>query len=209
MKLEWKKHEREWYGVKNKPQVVTLPQQNFLMIKGTGNPNLPDFSERVGVLYSLAYPIKMGFKAFYRDNADHQTLFEFDDFAVFPLEGVWTSTNPDNPLDKDSFSYTLMIKQPDFITQAMFDAALVKVEKKKPHPLLKDISVGSLEEGLCVQLLHKGAYDDEPASFAIMDEFVKENGFKRLNHFHREIYLSDARKTAPEKRLTILRYQID
>lgn len=209
MKLEWKKEEPELYAVKNKPQVVTVPRQKFIMIKGEGNPNLPDFSERVGVLYSLAWPVKMQYKAFYARHPELQQNYAYSAYAIFPLEGVWTSLNAADPTDKDHFRYTIMIRQPDFITEEMFGEAFESTEKKKPHPLLSEASFGTMDDGLCVQMLHKGSFDDEPASFSMMDAFIRENGCKRLNAFHREIYLGDPRKGTPEKRRTILRYQIE
>ena len=176
------------------------------MIKGVGNPNNEDFSERVGVLYSLAYPIKFGFKALCKNNKG--SAYEYSDYSVYPLEGVWTSSNKDDPHDKDSYEYTIMIRQPDFITKEMFEAALALTAKKKPHPLLNEIVFDTMEDGKSVQMLHKGSFDDEPASFAKLDLFAGENSLERLNQYHREIYLNDARKTTPEKRLTILRYQV-
>ncbi len=208
MKHEWKKHERDLYGIKDKPQIITVPRQNFIMIKGVGNPNKEDFSERVGVLYSLAYPIKFAFKALCGNNKEQCALYKYSDYAVYPLEGVWTTSNKDDPHDKNSYEYTIMIQQPGYITKEMFEAALASAVKKKPHPLLHEALFDSMEDGRAVQILHKGPFDEEPASFAKMDLFVEENGFKRLNQYHREIYLGDARKAAPEKRLTILRYQV-
>ncbi len=209
MKHEWKKHERNLYGVKDKPQVISVPRQSFLMIKGVGNPNKEDFSERVGVLYSLAYPIKFNFKALCRKNKEQRALYEYGDYGAYPLEGVWTTSNQGDPLDKDSFQYTLMIRQPDYITREMFETALAATAKKKPHPLLNEIVFDAMEEGACIQMLHTGTFDDEPASFVKMDAFAKENGLMRLNRHHREIYLNDARRTAPEKRSTILRFQVE
>ena len=208
MKLEWKKHERDFYGAKYQPQIISVPRQSFIMIRGVGNPNYEDFSERVGVLYSLAFPIKFGFKALCANEDRRSAAFEYGDYSVYPLEGVWTSSNKANPLDKDSFQYTIMIRQPEYISKEMFDAALAQTAKKKPHPLLNEVVFDSMEDGMCVQILHKGSFDDEPATFAKMDAFSAENGFERLNQLHREIYLNDARKTAPEKRMTLLRYQV-
>jgi len=208
MKHEWKKHERELYGVKDKPQIVTVPRQSFIMIKGAGDPNDEDFSERVGALYALAYPIKFAFKSLYNNDKEQRALYEYGDYTVYPLEGVWTTSNTDNLLDKGCFQYTIMIRQPAYITKAMFEAALEVTEKKKPHQLLNEIIFDTIEDGKSIQMLHTGSFDDEPASFAKMDAFAKGNGLERTNHFHREIYLNDARKTKPEKRMTILRYQV-
>lgn len=204
MKYEYKKHEKELYGTKDKASSIIIPQQNFIMIDGEGDPNKEDFAERICVLFSLAYAIKMKYK---KEYADLKQL-DYDDFTVYPLEGVWTSSNPDNPLDKDYFVYTIMIKQPDFITKEMFETAYEEVKKKKPHILLKEVRFETIEEHKCVQILHLGSFDDEPASFEKMNAFANENQLERINYYHREIYLSDARKTEPEKRRTILRYQV-
>lgn len=205
MKHEWKKQEKEQYGVKEAPQVLQLPKQNFLMIDGAGDPNGEDFAARVGVLYSLAYPIKMCFKKLCaREPAD----FPCTDYTVYPLEGIWSTSTPGAPLVKDHLLYTIMIRQPDFITREMFDNTLKGTQKKKPHPLLEEVRFDSMEEGLSLQILHKGSYDDEPASFAKLAQYAAENGYIRTSPCHREIYLSDARKIVPEKQQTILRYQI-
>lgn len=209
MKLEWEKAEPELYSPKNQPQIITVPRQNFIMIKGEGNPNLPDFSERVGVLYSIAWPVKMQFKAFCRNHPEQQPNYDYSEYAIFPLEGFWTSLNAADPTNKELFRYTIMIRQPDFITEEMFLAAVETAERKKPHPFLAEAAFGTMEDGLCVQMLHKGSFDDEPASFSEMDRFTEEKSFRRLNEFHREIYLGDPRKGLPEKRRTILRYQIE
>lgn len=218
MRHEWKKHEKELYKIKNEPSILVVPRQNYIMITGKGNPNDAEFTERVGVLCSLAYPIKMQYKAFCKNSPEQSKSngtavpqikgFEYDDYTVFPLEGIWTSTNADNPLDKDSFVYTIMIRQPDFITMEMFQVVYAAVVEKKPHPFLKEVMFDTIEDGLCVQILHNGPFDDEPESFAKMDKFAKENGFLRISHIHREIYLTDFRKTMPKNFKTILRYQV-
>lgn len=206
MKLEWKKHMRELYGVKDKPVIVTVPRQNYIMIKGKGNPNNEEFSEQVGVLYSLAYPIKMQFKAMCK--CDKEQQFEYSEYSIFPLEGLWSTNNSNNLQDKDSFHYTIMIRQPDFITKEMFQDVYKAVEKKKPHPFLREVVFDSMEDGLSIQMLHRGSFDNEPESFMKMHSFAKENGLERINHLHREIYFNDARKTIPDKRQTILRFQV-
>lgn len=206
MKHEWKKYEIELYGVKDTPQIITIPRQSFILIQGQGNPNYEDFSERVGVLYSLAYPIKFSFKALCKKN--QSSLYEYNDYTIYPLEGVWGTANEGNLLDKNSFRYTIMIRQPDCITREMFEEILERTKIKKPHPLLNEVLFQSIEDGKSIQMRHKGSYDDEPASFAKMNAFARENSLERSNHFHREIYLNDARKTDPEKRVTILRFQV-
>lgn len=209
MKHEWRKHEKELYGVTAKPQVIQVPKQTFITIKGAGDPNEAAFSERVGVLYSLAFPLKMAFKRLAVNDKNQKDLFSYTDYTVYPLEGQWTTTNPDDLLDKASFQYTLMIRQSDYITEELFQETLAAVKTKKPHPLLDEINFETFEEGLCVQALHKGSFDDEPATFAKMAEFAQAQKLKRSHHDHKEIYLNDARKTPPEKRKTILRFQVE
>lgn len=111
-------------------------------------------------------------------------------------------------MDKDCFKYTIMIRQPDYITKELFWDTLETIEQKKPHPLFKEVEFDTMEDGKSIQMLHLGSFDDEPVSFAKMDAFARDNGFERLNQYHREIYLNDARKTEPEKRMTILRFQL-
>ena len=211
MKYEWKKHETNLYTNVKKPILITIPEQNYIMIDGTGNPNSDDFGARVGVLMSLAYGIKMRHKAEYNNNPDYASRFAYGDYAVFPLEGIWTSANnpaEGDPLDKETLIYTIMVRQPDFVTTDMFNAAYTDVIRKKPHPLLKEVKFGGMGDGICIQMLHIGSFDNEPASFAQMDEYAKEAGYERLDQTHREIYLNDARKTKPEKYHTILRYRV-
>lgn len=208
MKHEWKKHEKEFYGTNNKPIIINIPKQNYITINGKGNPNYPDFAERIGVLMSIAYPIKMNFKKSNINNIQNTQIYPFTDYSVYPLEGLWQSNDSDIT-NKDAYEYTIMVRQPDFITQEMFDSALAQTKKKKPNPFLDEIKFVELTDGLSVQILHIGSYDNEPESFKLMDNFIKEQGYKRDNNkIHREIYLSDARKTNPEKLKTLLRYSI-
>lgn len=200
MKHEWKKQEKELYGVKTKPVMVDIPLQKFIMISGKGNPNDTDFSDRVGALYALAYAIKMGYKS-------AATLNEITDFSVYPLEGIWKQIE-DSELVKDNLEYTIMIRQPDFINKEMVDNALEKVKTKKTNPLYAEISFDTMNDGKSVQILHVGAFDDEPASFEKMDEFLKTYQLERIESYHREIYLNNANRTEKSKLKTILRYKI-
>lgn len=208
MKYDWKKQEKHLYGTKKQPEIVTVPPQKFLTIKGEGNPNNSDFSDRVGVLYPVAWSIKMGFKKFYKAHLELQEDFEYSEFAIFPLEGIWSTKNTADITDKESFEYKIMLRQPDWITQEMFESSVAAVAKKEPNALLQELKLETIEDGKCVQVLHQGSFDDEPASFRKMDQFVEDNGLKRSSFEHREIYLNDARKTVPEKRQTLLRYQV-
>lgn len=191
MKHEWRKHEKELYGVKQTPMVIEVPVQQFIMIDGFGNPNHQAFSDQVSVLFSLAYAIKMGYK---------------NDYTVYPLEGIWRQTQDNEKLDKNLLEYTLMIRQPDFITQDMFFESLERVKRKKPNPLYENIRFEKVHDGKCIQILHIGSFDDEPVSFQKMDLYIKENGAKRIGDLHREIYLSHPQHVEKERFKTILRY---
>lgn len=211
MKHEWKKHEKVSYGAKDSPDLVDIPAQNFIMIKGSGNPNDTDFSNRVSALYSLAYAIKMDYKATALKNIISN---EIHDFTVYPLEGIWMKKDDNMQLDttneliKDNLEYTIMIRQPDFITTEMVRAALERVKVKKPNPLYEEIFFDMIHDGKCVEILHIGSYDNEPVSFALMDKFVKENGLHRISDWHREIYLNNANRAKTDKLKTILRYKV-
>lgn len=208
MKLEWKKHEKALYGAKSIPALVDIPTQNFIMIKGSGNPNDTDFSDRVAALYSLAYAVKMGYKSTVTKNLLSN---EIHDYIVYPLEGIWKLKNADTEsaasrLIKENLEYTIMIRQPDFITAEMVCAALERVKNKKPNKLYEKIIFDSIHDGKCVQILHTGSYDDEPSSFEQMDKFAAENGLRRISDWHREIYLTT--RTKAEQFKTILRYKV-
>lgn len=205
MKYEWKKHAKELYLPKNTPELVTVPNLKFFMIEGKGNPNSEEFSEAIGVLYSLAYAIKM----LPKKDIIPEGYFEY---TVFPLEGIWDLAEEARALevlDKDSLIYTIMIRQPDFVTDQLAQEVIDRVKLKKPHPLLDNVSFNSIEEGLCVQMLHLGPYDDEPKSFALMEDYCVQNKLRRSTMVHREIYLTDARKTQQEKLKTVLRFKVD
>lgn len=204
MKYEWRKQEKNLYIPKQKPELITVPDQKFLMIKGQGNPNSEEFSERIGVLYSLAYAIRMMPKQGYTPEG-------YFEYTVYPLEGVWDLTEEGRKLEtlnKDELVYTIMIRQPEFVTEEIVEKAFEHVRKKKPHPLLDEVTFSTIKEGLCVQILHIGSYDNEPESFKLMDEFTEENNLERICMTHREIYLSDFRRVAAEKLKTVLRYKI-
>ena len=189
---------------KQKPELLTVPEQKFFMIKGQGNPNHEDFAERVGVLYSLSCAVRMMPK--WRNAPE-----DYFEYTVYPLEGVWDLTEEGRKkpqLDKNELLYTIMIRQPEFVTEAVAETALQHVQKKKPHPLLNEVTFETMEDGLSVQMLHIGPFDDEPRSFAVMDEFLEENGFERRSLRHREIYLSDVRRVEPAKLKTVLRYRV-
>jgi len=204
MKFEWRKHAKELYMPKEKVELLTVPEFKFLMIKGKGNPNHEQFSEAVGVLYSLSYTVKMMIKNGFTPDG-------YFDYTVFPLEGVWYLSEKgklQDTIDKNEFLYTIMIRQPDFITKEIVMKAIEIVKKKKPHPLLEDVMFDTMADGSCVQMLHVGSYDDEPKSFDIMKEYCTENNLERISKVHKEIYISDARKTEKDKLKTVLRYKV-
>lgn len=202
MKYDWRKEEKTIYAPKAEPQVHTIPKQTYITIKGEGNPNEQEFADRVEVLYALAYGIRMA----PRNGVDIEGYY---DYGVYPLEGIWSTKNPDDVYDKSKYTYTIMIRQPDFVNQKDFDTVLKKVKLKKNLPLLDNIKFEELEDGKIIQILHNGTYDNETASFNIMKEYMKEHGLKQRCFEHREIYLNDSRKTAPDKLKTILRYFLE
>ncbi|HHF7012573.1 small molecule-binding protein [Streptococcus mutans] len=208
MKHEWRKFEKELYGVKAKPIFLEVEEQQFITIKGKGNPNDQDFSNRVSALYALAYGIKMAYKQAMKTEQDDRAV---TDFAVYPLEGLWQQAEDvkEDTLEKDKLSYTIMIRQPEFITKELVAQALDRVKIKKPNSFYESISFESIKDGKCIQVLHIGSYDDEPQSFAKMDAFAKEHGLKRSSDIHREIYLSNTQRTEKSKLKTILRYQVE
>lgn len=201
MKYEWRKQEKELYGVKTKAVLVDVPKQKFIMIKGKGNPNEEDFSNRISALYSVAYGIKMLFKKAALNN-------EINDFTVFPLEGLWQKGDRVE-FDKNDLSYILMIKQPTLITEEIYYQALEIVKQKKPNDLYEEIAFKEFEEEKAIQILHLGSFDDEPQSFEKMDKLATELQLKRTSNVHREIYLTNKNRTSEEKQKTILRYSVE
>lgn len=201
MKYEWKKNEKNLYGVKQKPQLIEIPSAYYIMIKGEGNPNESDFSNRVSTLYSLAYGIKMLFK-----NMEKEEL-EYSDFTVFPLEGIWEKSD-DEEFDKNKLKYTIMIKQPYFITKEIFELAFEKVKKKKPNELYDEVSFDCIESKKAIQILHIGSFDTEIESFEKLYNFANEMNLERSEKLHTEIYLNNKNRTAEDKLKTILRYNV-
>lgn len=205
MKYEWKKQDKELYLPKAQPVSIVIPAMKFFTLNGRGNPNSSGFTESIQVLYSLAYAIKMMPK-------QGMTPEGYFDYTVYPLEGIWDLTEEGKQkdfLDKNELIFTLMIRQPDFVSEGLAQSAIELTQKKKPHPLLESVKFSSIEDGHCVQMLHKGSFDDEPASFGLMVEYCAKNNLKRKSKVHREIYLSDARKTTPEKLNTVLRIGVE
>ncbi|WP_334333325.1 GyrI-like domain-containing protein [Companilactobacillus sp. HBUAS59544] len=207
MKYESRKQEKDLYSTKKKPVLLTVPKQRFISLPGVGDPNKDGFQQRIQTLYPVAYGIKMAYKKF-AVNKD----FEFDDYVVFPLEGVWSLTKKGQQLDyldKDEFAYDVMIRVPDFVPDEIIKSAIESVSVKKDLPLLPKLEIKEYPQMEVGQILHVGKYDDEPASFEKLDQLVEKSGKKRASKIHREIYLSDARRVAPDKLKTILRYKIE
>ena len=184
------------------PEVIEVPSMSFLMINGLGDPNGEDFAKATEALYSLSYAVRMSYKK-------DVVPVGYYEYTVFPLEGVWDLLDYSKPAtDKSNFKYTIMIRQPDFLTQELFNLFLEQTKKKKPNPFLDNVRFEDMEDGLCCQMMHLGSYDDEPESFARMEKFCLEHGYDRASKLHREIYLSDPRKSEPSKQKTVLRFSV-
>lgn len=206
MKYEWRKQEKDLYSTKKQPVILTIPQQKFISLHGIGNPNGNEFSQRVQTLYPAAY----GIKGAYKEDCVNKDV-EYDDYVVFPLEGVWSLTKKGQQmdhLDKNEFSYDIMIRVPNFVPDDLIIPTLKSVQEKKNLPMIADIEIKEFPEMEVAQVLHVGKYDDEPASFQKIDKLVADNNRQRKSKIHREIYLSDARRAEPDKLKTILRYQV-
>lgn len=208
IKHEWRKHEKSTYLPKSKPDVIDLPAFNFITLRGQCNPSSELFAEHVGALYSLAYGLKMGLK---KSDVKPEG---YSDFTVYPLEGVWDITDEakmtfTGKINKDDLLYTLMIRQPDFIDETLFNVVRDQVQASKPSKYLSAILFERIEEGRCVQMLHSGPFENEPASFALMERFAEREGFSRKSKMHREIYLTDTRRVSPEKYKTVLRFSVE
>ena len=207
MAFDFKKEYKEFYMPKNKPGIVMVPSMNYIAVRGSGDPNQEDgeYKQSIGLLYGIAYTIKMSKKG------EHRPPGYFD-YVVPPLEGFWwqDGMNGINYAHKEDFHWISVIRLPDFVTEDDFRWAVDEAIKKKKQDFSK-VEFLSVEEGLCVQCMHIGSYDDEPATVMRMHEYMEQQGYvldltdKRLHH---EIYLSDARKTAPEKLKTVIRHPI-
>jgi len=202
-KLDYKKAFKELYLPKNSPSIIEVPTMHFAIIDGEGDPNGEDFALATAALYSFSYAVKMSYKS-------KQVPQGFYDYTVFPLEGVWDLIDKSKPAtDKSNLAFSIMIRQPDFLTEDLFERFRAETKKKKPNVYLDQIKWGDITEGLCCQMLHIGSYDQEPESFEIMETYCKKNGYSRKCRKHREIYLSDPRKTETAKLKTVLRYLVE
>lgn len=207
MPFDFKKEYKELYLPKNKPEIVTVPGANYIAVRGKGNPNIAggEYQQAISVLYAVGYTLKMSYKTDYK-------IEGFFEYVVPPLEGFWWQEGADGVdySNKDLFCWLSVIRLPDFVGREDFEWA-VKTAAKKKNMDCSAAEFLRIEEGLCVQMMHLGPFDDEPATIAAMDRYLQENGYvadltdKRLHH---EIYLSDPRKTAPEKYKTVIRHPV-
>ena len=225
MAFDFKKEYKEFYMPKNKPEIVKIPPMNYVAVRGKGNPNVEggDYQQAISILYAVAYTLKMSYKTDYK-------IEGFFEYVVPPLEGFWWQ-GEQHPVDaevrtdragrrenikgidysnKDTFNWISVIRLPDFITEKDFAWAVQTAIKKKkidcsPAEFL------TIDEGLCVQIMHQGSFDSEPATVALLEDYLKEQGYENnINEqrLHHEIYMSDARKVAPEKWKTVIRHPI-
>ena len=207
MAFDFKKEYREFYMPKSKPEIVTVPQMNYIAVRGSGDPNMEDgeYKKSIGLLYAIAFTIKMSKKG------SHQIEGYFD-YVVPPLEGFWWQSG-EKGIDyshKENFQWISVIRLPDFVKEEDFYWAVKEAGEKKKQDFSK-VEFLTIEEGFCVQCMHIGSYDEEPATVAVMDQYLQENGY--VNDFsdermHHEVYLSDVRRTVPEKLKTVIRHPI-
>lgn len=207
MAFDFKKEYKEFYMPKNKPEIVTVPQANYIAVRGKGNPNEIDgaYQKAISILYAVAYTLKMSYKT------EHK-IEGFFEYVVPPLEGFWWQDNVDgiDYADKAAFNWISVIRLPEFITQKDFEWAVETASEKKKLDC-SSAEFLTVDEGLCVQIMHIGALDDEPQTVTLMDEYIAQNGYENditESRLHHEIYLSDARKVAPEKWKTVIRHPI-
>ena len=205
--FDFKKEYKEFYMPKDKPEIVTVPSANYIAVRGKGNPNDEggEYKKAVGILYAVAYTIKMSYKGTYKIDG-------FFEYVVPPLEGFWWQENVEGVdySDKSSFNWISVIRLPDFVKMEDFDWAVQEASRKKKLDC-SPAEYLTINEGLCVQIMHIGEYDNEPASVAVMDEYISAKGYENNfndSRLHHEIYLSDPRKTEPARWKTVIRHPI-
>lgn len=207
MAFDFKKEYKEFYMSKDKPQILEIPTMNYVAVRGQGDPNEEGgaYQRAIAVLYAVAYTIKMS------KLGDHRIEGYFD-FVVPPLEGFWWQEGVDGVdySGKNTFQWISVIRLPDFVTREDFTWAVSEAERKKKLDC-SGAEFLTITEGLCVQILHQGPFDEEPATVAVMDAWLKEQGYETDfsdTRLHHEIYLSDARKVSPEKWKTVIRHPV-
>lgn len=207
MAFDYKKEYKEFYMPKAKPEIVTVPKMNYIAVRGSGDPNAEggEYKAAIGLLYAIAFTIKMSKKG-------NHKIDGYFDYVVPPLEGFWWQDGVAgiDYTHKESFQWISVIRLPDFVTKEDFDWAVTEATAKKKADFSK-VEFFTYDEGLCVQCMHIGSYDDEPATVDAMHRYMEEQGY-RLDitdtRYHHEIYLSDARKVTPEKLKTVVRHPI-
>ena len=207
MPFDFKKEYKELYLPKNKSQIVNVPKANYIAIRGQGNPNEEGgaYQRAISVLYAVAYTLKMSYKTDYK-------IAGFFEYVVPPLEGFWWQDGicGVDYSNKATFNWISVIRLPDFITKKDFDWAVKTASEKKKVDCSKAEFL-TVEEGLCVQIMHISSFDDEPATVTLMDKYLEENGYEKDfsdTRLHHEIYLSDPRKSTPDKQKTVIRHPI-
>ena len=207
MAFDYKKEYKEFYAPKSAPTIINIPSMNFIAVRGKGDPNAADseYKASIGLLYGIAFTIKMSCRS-------GHAIDGWFDYVVPPLEGFWWQEG-EAGIDyarKDKFDFISVIRLPDFVTEADFVWASQEAARKKKADFSK-VEYMTYEEGLCVQCMYVGPYDDEPATVALMDNFAAENGYVTDcggARYHHEIYLGDARKCKPENLRTVLRHPV-
>lgn len=207
MAYDYKSEYKEFYLPKNKPQIIEIPPMNFVAVRGKGNPNEVDgeYKKAMNILYCIAFTIKMSYKG-------NHKIDGYFEYVVPPLEGFWWMENMKGVdySKKSDFCWISLIRLPDFVKKEDFDWAVGEAEKKKKQDFSK-AEYFSYNEGLCVQCMHVGSFDDEPATIAGMKKFAEENGYEidiTKDRYHHEIYMSDARRCETAKLKTVIRYPI-
>lgn len=207
MPFDFKKEYEEFYMPKNTPSIVTVPKANYIAVRGKGNPNDEngEYKKSIELLYAIAFTIKMSYKG------PHKIEGYFE-YVVPPLEGFWWQDGAEeiDYSDKQNFRFISVMRLPDFVTEEEFDWAVREATAKKKSDFSK-VEFFPYEEGLCVQCMHVGPYDDEPATIRLMHEYMAANGYKtdiNGHRFHHEIYLSNPQRCAPEKLKTVVRHPI-
>ena len=207
MAFDYKKEYKEFYMPANKPSIVTVPKMNYLAVRGKGDPNdeSGEYKNSIGLLYAIAFTIKMSYKGSHKIDG-------YFEYVVPPLEGFWWQEGSDtiDYANKNGFNFISLIRLPDFVTKADFDWAVQEATSKKKADF-SNVEFLTYDEGVCVQCMHVGSYDDEPKTVALMHEYMKANGYEldiTNVRYHHEIYLSDPRKCAVEKLKTVVRHPI-
>ena len=207
MAFDYKKEYKEFYMPANKPSIVTVPKMNYIAVRGKGNPNDEngEYKNSIGLLYAIAFTIKMSYKGSHKIDG-------YFEYVVPPLEGFWWQEGSDtiDYANKNGFNFISLIRLPDFVTKADFDWAVQEATNKKKADFSK-VEFLTYDEGVCVQCMHVGSYDDEPKTIALMHEYMAANGYVldiSESRYHHEIYLSDPRKCAGEKLKTVVRHPI-